>query len=89
VNFEIRTEKKSTWFLFSSISPEKEFYKKRFSIEKCFQDQKSLGFDIEKTKIKKYDRFKRLYFSVCLSQLFVVMIGEYAANKNHPLKKWL
>jgi hypothetical protein len=86
-NFEIKTENKSTWFLFSSLSPEKEFseiYKKRFSIEKCFQDQKSSGFDIEKTKIKKYDRFKRLYFSVCLAQLFVVMVGEYVENKNHP-----
>jgi hypothetical protein len=58
---------KSTWFLVSSISSGKEFsefYKKCFSIEKCFQDEKSSGFDIEKTKIKKYDRFKRLYFSV-------------------------
>jgi hypothetical protein len=90
VNFEIRTEKKSSWFLFSSLSPERNFseiYKKRFSIEKCFQDQKSSGFNMEKTKIRKYDRFKRLYFSICLAQLFVVMVGEYITNKNHPLKK--
>jgi hypothetical protein len=65
-NFKKKT-RKSTWFLFSSLSPKKEFsdfYKKRFSIEKYFQDQKSSGFDIEKTEIKKYDGFKKLYFSV-------------------------
>lgn len=89
VNFEVKTENNSTWFLFYS---DKEFsasaiYQKRFSIEKCFQDQKSSGFNIEKTKIRKYDRFKRLYFTMCLAQLFLVMIGEYVENKKHPLKK--
>lgn len=89
VDIEVCTEKGSSWFLLLSsgdISGH-ETYKKRFSIEKCFQDQKSSGFNIEKCKIRKYDRFKRLYFSMCLAQLFVVMIGEYIENENHPLKK--
>jgi hypothetical protein len=86
-NFEIKTEKKSTWFLFSSKKNPSEIYPKRFAIEKCFQDEKSSGFNIEKTKIRKYDRFKRLYFTVCLAQLFIVMLGEYVANEDHPLKK--
>jgi hypothetical protein len=88
--FEIKTKNDSTWFLFSSLSDNKSFseiYEKRFGIEKCFQDQKSSGFNIEKIKIRKYDRFKRLYFSICLAQLFVVMVGEYVQNNNHPLKK--
>lgn len=89
VDFEVKTENDSTWFLFYS---NKEFsassiYQKRFSIEKCFQDQKSSGFNIEKTKIRKYDRFKRLYFTMCLAQLFMVILGEYVENKKHPLKK--
>lgn len=89
VHFEIHTEKESTWFLMLSKSEisGKETYEKRFSIEKCFQDQKSSGFNIEKCKIRKYDRFKRLYFSVCLAQLFMVMLGEYIENEQHPFKK--
>ena len=51
IDFEVKTENGSTWFLF--YSEEKilasDAYKKRFSIEKCFQDQKSSGFNIEKT----------------------------------------
>ncbi len=89
VHFEIHTENKSTWFLMLSkpaISG-KEIYEKRVSIEKCFQDQKSSGLNIEKSKIRKYDRFKRLYFAACLAQLFIVMVGEYIENEQHPLKK--
>jgi len=89
-NFEVKTENNSTWFIFSSLPLEENFskiYAKRFGIEKCFQDQKSSGFNFEKTKIRKYDRFKRLYFSICLAQLFVVILGEYIKNENHPLKK--
>ena len=87
--FEIQTKNGSTWFL---MMPTKSLdgaskYQKRFSIEKCFQDQKSSGFNIESSKIRKYSRFKRLYFSMCLAQLFAVMIGEYVDNQNHPLKK--
>lgn len=87
--FEIRTKNESTWFL---MLPEEskngaEKYEQRFSIEKCFQDQKSSGFEIEKCKIKKYDRFKRLYFSVCLVQLLMVIVGEYVETEDHPLKK--
>ncbi|GHT97076.1 hypothetical protein FACS1894126_0290 [Alphaproteobacteria bacterium] len=88
--FEVKTKNGSIWFLFSSLSDDKSFseiYEKRFGIEKRFQDQKSSGFDIEKTKIRKYDRFKRLYFSMCLAQLFAVLVGEYVQNNNHPLKK--
>ena len=89
VEFEIHTENKSTWFLMLS-RPDilgKTTYEKRFSIEKCFQDQKSAGLNIEKCKIRKYDRFKRLYFSACLAQLFIVAIGEYVENEQHPIKK--
>lgn len=88
-HIEVQTKNESTWFLIMPISRSNgvEKYQKRFSIEKCFQDQKSSGFKIENNKIRKYSRFKRLYFSMCLAQLFAVMIGEYLTNKNHPLKK--
>ena len=51
------------------------------------QDQKSSGFNMEKCKIKKYDRFKKLYFSMCLAQLLTVIAVEYVETEKHPLKK--
>ena len=73
--FEIRTKNGSTWFLM--MPPESkngaEKYEQRFEIEKC--------------KIRKYDRFKRLYFSVCLAQLLIVIAGDYVETEDHPLKK--
>jgi len=89
VYFEVKTQYKSTWFLMKSKEQMKgaEIYEKRFGIEKCFQDMKSSGFNIEKSKIRKYDRFKRLCFVVCLAQLFAVIVGEYIQNQKHPLKK--
>ncbi len=45
---------KDHWTLMTSLSDEREiihnFYQQRFSIEKCFQDQKSSCFNLEKTK---------------------------------------
>jgi hypothetical protein len=76
VKFEVKTENKSTWFLFSNSSFDKnlsKIYEKHFATEKCFQDRKSSGFNFEKMKIRKYDRFKRIYFTVCLAQLGIVI----------------
>jgi hypothetical protein len=39
-------------------------YKNRFQCEKMFQGEKSSGFEIEKSKIQKYSRFKRLLFCI-------------------------
>ena len=88
-HFEIKTENGSTWFLLRPLGSKNgaQKHEQRFSIEKCFQYQKSSGFDMEKSKIRKYDRFKRLYFSMCLSQLLMVIVGEYVESENHPLKK--
>lgn len=62
-------------------------YENRFKIEKCFQDQKSSGFYIEDTKIRKYDRFKRLLFCISLAQLFIVFLGDIISNEKHYIKK--
>lgn len=82
---------KNYWILLTSLSDKREsiqaLYSKRFGIEKCFQDQKSSGFNIERTKIRKYDRFKRLYFCVCMAQIFTVIVGEFLHSKSHPIKK--
>lgn len=79
------------WILLTNLSQKREkiqyLYCTRFGIEKCFQDQKTSGFNIERTKIRKYDRFKRLYFCVCIAQIFTVIVGEFIKSNNHPIKK--
>ena len=87
--FFVRTEEKSTWFLFTSVKNcnPGEIYEKRFKIEKYFQDQKSSGFDIEKTKIRKYDRFKRLFYLMGLAHMFAVFLGNFILSKNNAIKK--
>ena len=65
-------------------------YAKRFRIEKLFQDLKSSGFNLEKSKIIKYDRFKRLLFICCLAYSLMLLLGnwidkELTIKKNSPI----
>ena len=87
--FETTTSKDSTWCLLKSSTElnGKEIYEKRFKIEKLFQDSKSSGFDIEKTKIRKYDRFKRMFYCVSLAHMFAVILGNFINNKTNDIKK--
>ena len=62
-------------------------YGRRFKIEKCFFDQKSNGFNIEKTRIMKYDRVKRLVFCVCIAQAIMLFVGDILKHNHHGLKK--
>jgi len=87
--FVIKTKEKNTWFLLTNVKNDNpgKLYENRFKIEKCFQDHKSSGFDIEKTKIKKCDRFKRLFYLVGLSHMFAVFLGIFLSLKNNFIKK--
>lgn len=62
-------------------------YGDRFKCEKMFQDEKSSGFDIEKSKIRKYERFKRLLFCVTCAQMLMMFVGDYINNNVGDLKK--
>jgi transposase len=64
VYFAVKTKNNATWYIATNVAnPEvAALYEDRFKIEKLFQDLKSSGFDIEKTKIRKYDRVKRLLY---------------------------
>ena len=63
----------------------------RFKIETVFKDLKSAGFNIEKSKIKKYDRFKRLLALCMAAHVILVMTGRFIKEysplflKNFPL----
>ena len=52
-----------------------------------FQDQKSSGFNIENSKIEKYDRFKKLLYLVSLTQMLMMFIGDYIDDNVDEIKK--
>lgn len=62
-------------------------YAYRFRIEKFFQDLKSSGFNLERTKIKKHTRFKRLFFLCCLAYSLLLLLGDLIEEKHPDLKK--
>lgn len=80
------------WYIFSSLSDSAyeeliNHYKNRFCCEKMFQDQKGSGFEIEKSKITDYSRFKRLLFCVYLAQTLTMLLGERIEHEAKELKK--
>ena len=91
-NIIVRHSCGKLWYLATDIdiSERREIittYRRRFKIEKCFFDQKSNGFNIEKTKITKYDRVKRLTFSICIAQSLMLFIGDILKHNHHSIKK--
>jgi hypothetical protein len=74
---------------FDSSAKTGHIYQGRFSIEKMFKNKKSGGFDLEKLKIEKYDRFKRLLFISCVAYSIMIFAGIKANNHSHFLKKKL
>ena len=50
-------------------------YKRRFSIETFFSDQKSRGFHIHKSHLSDPDRLLRLMIPACLAYIFIVYLG--------------
>jgi hypothetical protein len=81
-----------TWYLLTNMITNKGLgcaaaYAKRFRIEKLFQNLKSSGFDIESSKIKKYDRFKRMLFLSCFAQGILVLLGKFINEKLPDIKK--
>jgi hypothetical protein len=52
-----------------------------------FQDEKSSGFEIEKSKISKYSRFKRLLFCVYVTQGVMMFVGEWINGEAEDIRK--
>lgn len=87
-----QTQEDKTWFIATNMSEdnvlcEHDAYRKRFKIEKVFQGLKSGGFDIEQSKIKKYDRFKRMLFLCCFSYSMLALIGKFISDVFPDIKK--
>lgn len=82
------------WYFLTNMSIKNgldgaEIYAQRFRIEKLFQSLKSSGFDLEKSKIKKYDRFKRMLFLSCFAHSMLVLLGKFVHEKIPDMKKSL
>lgn len=69
---------KEPWFLISNVEPNraKKYYSYRFgSIETIFKNQKSNGFNLEKTGLKSLHAFDNLYSLVCIGAIFLTCLG--------------
>jgi hypothetical protein len=93
-NFEVKTKNGSTWFLITNIENPgiAKQYEMRFKIEKLFQDLKSYGFDIEQSKIRKYDRMKRLFYLASLCHALLTFFGcfiKYCKKNIQIIGDWL
>ena len=64
-------------YLVSNLSSAEEaiqYYKKRFRIETFFSDQKSRGFNIQKSHIEDPQRLSRLLIASCLAYIWIVYL---------------
>jgi hypothetical protein len=52
-----------------------QLYKKRFKIETFFSDQKSRGFNIQRSKIGKPERLAKLLIASCLAYVLCILAG--------------
>lgn len=88
-HFTILQKDKKVWYLLSNNRENDagSYYEKRFKIEKNYQDYKSSGYDIEKNKIRKYDRFKRMLYLVVLAHGLTSVIGHIISSTRNNIKK--
>ncbi|MCG3772360.1 MAG: hypothetical protein JW384_03568 [Nitrosomonadaceae bacterium] len=62
----------------TSVQRAYDWYLKRMHIETFFSDQKSRGFQIDRSHLSEPDRVKRLMFASCLAYLWVIYLGTVA-----------
>ena len=79
------------WFILTNIEPNQAIreYSNRFgSIETTFKNQKTNGFNLEKTHTRNIKAFENLYALVCIAQTWMVILGaDYTKNYHHIKKK--
>jgi hypothetical protein len=61
-------------------------YKKRFKIETFFSDQKSRGFNIQKSHIDDPKRIFRLLIASCLAYIWIIYLGTLAMKDKFYLQ---
>jgi hypothetical protein len=70
-------------FLFGTAKVEffGQFYRKRWTIEGCFQSFKQRGFNLENTHLKDFAKLKKLVALVSIAYSFCVSMGVYMHQK--------
>ena len=76
---------------FSSGSKACDYYSKRFTIETFFSDQKSRGFNIDKSHLSCPVRLTRLMYASCLAYLWIIFfwylgIGDRFLQTDSPVR---
>jgi hypothetical protein len=88
-NFTVVEKDGKIWCLMSS-NPEndaQEYYERRFKIEKNYQECKSSGYEMEKNKIRKYPRFKRMLYMIMLAHALTSIVGYIINTVKNRIKK--
>ena len=62
----------------SSVQRACDWYRKRMQIETFFSDQKSRGFQIDRSHLSEPDRVARLMLAACLAYLWLIYLGTVA-----------
>lgn len=62
----------------TSVQAACDWYRKRAHIETFFSDQKSRGFQLDKSHLSDPDRVARLMLAACLAYLWVIYLGTVA-----------
>lgn len=63
-----------------------KFYRRRWTIEACFQNLKGRGFDLRKTHVQQREKLKKLVGLVSLAYAFCVSVGTRLHEKVQPIK---
>jgi hypothetical protein len=64
-----------------------QLYRKRWSIESCFQNLKTRGFDLEQTHLQSLCKLSKLVGLVSLTYALCVSVGVYYHQKVQPVKR--
>jgi hypothetical protein len=73
-------------FLVSNLSLTDEicyWYRKRMRIETFFSDQKSRGFQLDKSHVADPDRLARILIAACLAYIWIIYLGAFALQQGY------
>ena len=75
-------------FLFGTVEVKfmGQLYRKRWSIEVCFQNMKRRGFNLEDTHLQDDEKLKKLVALVSIAYAFCASRGPFAVGSFHPTK---
>lgn len=71
-----------------ACSPEAcHYYRYRYRIETFFSDQKSRGFNLQKSHQSNPDRLSRLLIVACLAYIWMIFLGEFVKPKKGIMRQ--